>query len=305
MPKQGRTAGTVLATAGGIYEVDTEGGLVEASLRGRLKQEQRRGDRVVVGDRVTLLRHDDGSFTIEDVDARTNELARRAPGRDDRRAKIIVANVDQVMIVFAAANPAPNTRLLDRFLVLVESNDIPAVIVLNKIELVDDEGAATLSSPYEAAGYDVLRTSVKKNIGIDALKERLTDRESVLTGPSGVGKSSLLNALQPGLGLRIGEVSEVVDKGRHTTVGGRLIRLDFGGWVADTPGLRELGLWGIDTERLQDYFPEMRALSTDCRFGSRCTHVHEPGCEVRRAVDSGSLAKSRYESYVAMRTDNG
>lgn len=294
-------AGTVISTVGGIYEVYTEGGLVEASLRGRLKQEQRRGDRVVVGDRVTLVRQADGSHTIEDVAERTTELARRAPGRDDRRAKIIVANVDQVLIVFSAANPAPNTRLIDRFLVLVESNDIPAIIVVNKADLVGDDVMDATFAPYTDAGYEVLRTSVKTGRGIAELRDRLADRESVLTGPSGAGKSSLLNVIQPGLALRIGEVSEAVNKGQHTTVSGRLIRLDNGGWVADTPGLRELGLWGIDTERLQDYFAEMRALSPDCRFGSGCTHVHEPGCAVKAAVESGGLARSRYDSYVLMR----
>jgi ribosome biogenesis GTPase / thiamine phosphate phosphatase len=133
------------------------------------------------------------------------------------------------------------------------------------------------------------------------LRACLKDRESVLTGPSGVGKSSLLNTLQPGLGLRIGEVSKAVGKGRHTTVSARLIRLDFGGWVADTPGLRELGLWAIDTERLQDHFPEFLKMSIDCRFVSGCTHVHEPGCAVREAVAAGTLSAARYESYVAMR----
>ncbi len=294
--------GTVIHATGGVYEVETEGGLViEASLRGRLKQEQRTGDRVVVGDRVSGLEHADGSFTIESVKDRSTELARRAPGRGDRQAKVIVANVDQLLVVFAAANPDPRTRMLDRFLVLAESNEIPAVIVVNKVDLVD---AATLSqtfAPYGVAGYEVVFTSVATGVGIDTLRTLLAGRESVLAGPSGVGKSSLLNVVQPGLGLRIGKVSEAVNKGQHTTVGARLIRLAVGGWVADTPGLRELGLWRIDTDRLQDYFPEFRERSIDCRFASRCTHVHEPGCAVRDAVAHGALATARYDSYLAMR----
>lgn len=301
MANTATTPGTVLATVGGVYEVETEGGLViEASLRGRLKQEQRTGDRVVVGDHVGILRHDDGSYTIEQVAERSTELARLAPGRS-RRARVIVANVDQVMIVFAAARPEPRTRMLDRFLVLVESNAITPVIVLNKIDLAEPAEAEALLAPYVAAGYDVLRTSVVTGAGIDALRERLRDRESVLTGPSGAGKSSLLNAIQPGLGLRVGQVSAAVAKGRHTTVSARLIRLDFGGWVADTPGLRELGLWAIDTDRLQDYFPEFLRLSAECRFASRCTHTHEPGCAVRAAVEKGTLSRERYESYLSMR----
>jgi ribosome biogenesis GTPase len=294
--------GTVLGTTGGVYEVETEGGLlVEASLRGRLKQEQRTGDRVVAGDRVEILRQEDGSYTIETVRPRAAELVRCAPGRGAKRAKVIVANVDQVVVVFAAAHPPPNTRMLDRFLVLIESNQIPALIVVNKIELVAESELESTFSPYPDAGYEVLRTSVKTGAGIDQLRDRLKDRESVLTGPSGVGKSSLLNTLQPGLDLRIGEVSGTVDKGRHTTVSARLIRLHFGGWVADTPGLRELGLWEVDTERLQDYFPEFRARSHECRFASRCTHTHEPACAVRLAVDAGSLSPARYQSYLAMR----
>jgi ribosome biogenesis GTPase len=150
----------------------------------------------------------------------------------------------------------------------------------------------------------VVHTSVKTGVGIEQLRDRLKDRESVLTGPSGVGKSSLLNTLQPGLGLRIGAVSETVSKGRHTTVSARLIKLDLGGWVADTPGLRELGLWAIDTDRLQDFFPELRGLSSACRFASGCTHTHEPGCAVRTAVETGELSRERYQSYVAMRTES-
>lgn len=302
MANTATTSGTVLATVGGVYEVETEGGLViEASLRGRLKQEQRTGDRVVAGDRVEILRHANGSHTIERVADRSTELARLAPGRGSRHARVIVANVDQVLIVFAAAMPEPRTRMLDRFLVLVESNGITPVIIVNKIDLIERERIDEVFEPYLAAGYEMLRTSVDTGTGIAELRERLRDRESVLTGPSGVGKSSLLNAVQPGLGLRIGEVSEAVSKGRHTTVSARLIRLDVGGWVADTPGLRELGLWGIDTERLQDYFPEFLARSGECRFTSRCTHVHEPGCAVRAAIEAGALSRARYESYISMR----
>ena len=299
-----RPAGTVLRAGGGTYEVSLDNGpTVEASLRGRLKLEARTGDRVVAGDRVRIERHDDGAHTIEFVEPRRSQLARRAPGKHAARASVIVANVDQVVIVFAAAHPEPHFRMLDRFLVLAESNDLPALIVLNKTDLVTPEWLEAMSAPYRAAEYTVLATSVVDERGLDDLREQLCDRESVLTGPSGVGKSSLLNATEPGLGLRIGEVSEAVRKGRHTTVTAQLVPLGCGGFVVDTPGLRELGLWGVDDDALPALFPEFRALADQCHFGSDCSHVHEPRCGVRKAVEQGAISRKRYESYVAMREE--
>lgn len=298
--------GTVRRAAGGIYEVELDvGGVVDAVLRGRLKREQRTGDRVVVGDRVGVEQHADGSVTIETVDERRSELARRAPGQGARRAKVIVANVDQVVAVFAAAHPEPRLRMLDRFLVLAEANDLPALVVVNKIDLVGLDAARERFADYEAAGYPVLYTSAGEGVGIAALRERLCDRISVLTGPSGVGKSSLLNAVEPGLQLRTAEVSEAVGKGRHTTVSAELIALRCGGYVADTPGLRELGLWGIEPEHLDAYFPEFRPYLGDCRFGHGCSHIHEPGCAISEAVDAGEIPEARYESYRALRTEEG
>jgi ribosome biogenesis GTPase / thiamine phosphate phosphatase len=293
----------VLRASGGVYDVELDDGSVaEASLRGRLKLEQRTGDRVVAGDVVHVTRQDDGGLTIESVDPRASELARRAPGRG-RRAKIIVANMDRVVIVFAAAQPEPKRRLLDRFLVLTEANRLTPLIVLNKTELVDDAAASAFLAPYEAAGYETLRTSVVAGTGLDALRERLCGARSVVAGPSGVGKSSLLNTVQPGLGLRIGDVSEAVNKGQHTTVTALLIPLECGGYVADTPGLRELGLWGVDADELPDCFPEFTDLIGQCRFARSCSHTHEPGCAVREAADSGEIDPERYESYVLLRAE--
>jgi ribosome biogenesis GTPase len=300
--RRSRAYATVLRATGGVYDVETpERDVVEASLRGRLKLQHRTGDRVVAGDHVELARQPDGGYTIEAVAPRTNVLARRAP-RGGRGAKVIVANVDQVVVVFAAAQPEPRLRMLDRFLILAESNDIPAVVLVNKLDLADRDETATLFAPYTKAGYTVRFASVKQNEGIDAIRDVLCGRESVLAGPSGVGKSSLLNAIQPGLGLRIGAVSEAVNKGQHTTVAAQLIPLACGGYVADTPGLRELGLWGIEKDELREYFPEFLPLRDDCRFDN-CTHTHEPGCAVRAAVARGDIGAARYESYVAMLND--
>ena len=294
-------SGRVLAAAGGVYDIELENrDVVQASLRGRLKLEARTGDRVVAGDVVEVALAPDRSATIESVQPRRSELARRAPGRS-RGAKVLVANPDQLVAVFSVTLPDPNPRLLDRFLVTAEVNRLPAVIVANKIDLTP--GAADAFRAHEAAGYRVLRTSVKTGAGLDALRELLCSSTSVLAGPSGVGKSSLLNAIEPGLSLRVGDVSDVVRKGKHTTVTARLIALGCGGYVADTPGLRELGLWQVDAAMLADAFPEFREHATQCRFAPSCSHSHEPGCAVIGAVRRGAIDAERHASYLALLAD--
>lgn len=295
-------SGLILRTQGGVYQVETPEGVCEAVLRGKVKQEARLGDRVVVGDRVDLAppsEKDGERWTIEAVHDRQSALVRRAPGRANR-AKVIAANLDQVIIVFAAANPAPHLRMLDRFLVLCESMDLEAVIVANKVDVSGMDPALAIFGPYEQIGYPVLYTSAKQDVGMGDLRERLRGRISALTGPSGVGKSSLLNAIQPGLALRVASVSESVGKGRHTTVTAELIPLGDGGYVADTPGLRELGLWDVPREELAHYFPEFKPYLGSCRYGNSCSHSHEPACAVRDAVEEGTVAAARYTSYLRM-----
>ena len=292
--------GVVRKAGGGIYEVRLEDGdVVESRLRGRLKLEQRTGDAVAVGDRVQLRHHADDSWTIEGVDPRDSELARRSPG-GGYRAKVIVANVDQVVVVLAAARPEPRLRMLDRFLVLCEANYLRAIIVVNKADLLPGDELRSRFAAYEAAGYRVLLTSVTEGSGVDEVRELLCGRTSVFTGPSGVGKSSLLNTIQPGLQLRTGEVSEAVGKGQHTTVSAELVPLECGGYVADTPGLREVGLWEVPLEELDSYFPEFEPYVSECRFAGSCTHTHEPDCAVREAVAAGRVSSERYESYCAL-----
>jgi ribosome biogenesis GTPase / thiamine phosphate phosphatase len=293
-------AGTVLRAQGGVYLVSTpDDGLLECTLRGRLKRVERTGERVVAGDRVRIERSMAGAeeqWTIEEVEPRSSALTRRSPGKAPR-PKTIVANVDQVVIVFAVARPDPHLRMLDRFLVLAESSGLDAVVVANKVDLTGAEAARSTFGIYERIGYPVLYTAAKPGVGVEALRDTLRDRISVLTGPSGVGKSSLLNVVQPGLGLRVAEISEAVLKGRHTTVTAELIPLHDGGYVADTPGLRELGLWGLDPEELDAWFPEFGSLLGTCRYGNSCTHTHEPGCAVKEAVQAGEVSEARYESY--------
>ena len=292
--------GLVLLARGGVYRVALRGGeVIEASLRGRLKLEVRTGDAVVAGDRVAVrLAAADGA-TIESVGPRESELARSDPRRRGRRAKVIVANVDRIVAVFAHDRPAPNPRLIDRFLVLAEANHLPATLVANKADLAE-RGPGPFDA-YARIGYPVLHTCARSGEGLEALRDVLSGRTSVLTGPSGVGKSSLLNGLWPGLDLAVGEVSEAVGKGRHTTVAARLLPLPDETYVADTPGLRELGLWGVERAELDACFPEFRVHLEDCRFGRSCSHTHEPGCAVRVAVGEGAaIDPERYESYVAL-----
>ena len=293
----------MLRAQGGVYEVETPEGVVEASLRGRVKRDERTGEKVVVGDRVELERDLAGGaevWAIVSVHERTTLLARRAPGKAPR-PKPIVANVDQVLIVFAAAHPTPHLRMLDRFLVIAADAGIEPLIVVNKTDLSGMDAARETFAAYEKAGYRLVYTAAKAGVGVAEVREALCGRLSALTGPSGVGKSSLLNEVQPGLGLRVAAISEAVDKGKHTTVTAQLIPLECGGWVADTPGLRELGLWEVDTSNLQFYFPELEPYLGECRYPT-CTHVHEPGCAVRAAAEAGELDPGRYDSYRRMMT---
>lgn len=295
----------VLRGTGGVYEVRAEDGTThEASMRGRLKQEGH-SIKLAVGDDVTVERDErDGVWAIITIHPRRSALARRSPGKA-RGERVVAANVDQVVVVFAAAKPEPHVRMIDRFLVIAEGNDIPAILVLNKVDLVGGPaGADVLATEYESAGYPVHRTSVKADIGLRALHDALAGRTSALTGPSGVGKSSLVNALFPGLNLRTAEISESVNKGRHTTVGALLIPVPdpAGGFVVDTPGLREVGMWGLAPDQLDQCFPEFRPLLGNCRFAD-CDHDHEPNCAVRSAVEAGTISTARWESYLKLRAE--
>jgi ribosome biogenesis GTPase len=298
-----RIEGVVLKGTGGVWHVRAESGAThEASLRGRLKQEREEAKKLAVGDRVVLEIDQRGEhWAIAEILPRHSQLARRAPG-EGQGERIVAANVDQVVIVFAAAKPEPHRRMLDRFLVIAEANSLESRVVINKIELVDRERIEREFADYGAAGYPVHFTSVKQRIGLDQLHDELAGKTSVLTGPSGVGKSSLMNSMYPGLDLRVGEISESVNKGRHTTVGALLHPLPDAGYVVDSPGLREVGMWGLASEHLDECFREFRASIPSCRFGN-CTHRVEPGCAVRAAVEHGSISAERYDSYLRLREE--
>ena len=293
--------GLVRRARSGFYTIETdEGDLVEARLRGRVKKERQASDLAVIGDRVTVERLPDGTGAIAEVEPRQRRFSRRQPGpRGTWREDVMVANPDLVTLVFSVDRPPPNPRLVDRFLVVAEYNEVPSLIVANKVDLLGEEAASAIFGPYERIGYPVIYASAKAGIGLEELRERLAGRLSIVTGPSGVGKSTLLNALQPGLHLATGEVSSAEEgKGKHTTTHAELLPLDgpAGGYVADTPGIRELGLWQIPSTELAWCFPEFREHLGSCAFND-CTHLHEPRCGLRAAVASGAVSEERHDSY--------
>jgi ribosome biogenesis GTPase len=295
--------GVVVSGTGGVWQVRAENGETMAvSLRGRLKKDDPDALKLSVGDDVVIEQESRGTgWAIAEIRPRRSRLARRSPG-GGHGERVVVANIDQVVIVFAAAKPEPHVRMIDRFLVIAEGNDLEARIVINKVDLLDTDEAHARFHDYERAGYPVHYTSVKADIGLRELHDALTRRTSVLSGPSGVGKSSLLNSMYPGLNFRVGEISESVNKGRHTTVGAVLHPLPDSGYVVDTPGLREVGMWGMPSAELDHCFPELRAHLGKCRFGD-CTHVTEPDCAVRDAVEHGAVSRQRYDSYVKLREE--
>ena len=293
-------AGWVTRFQSGFYTVLTEAGPLTCHLRGRLKRRTVQGDIIAIGDRVKISLQPDGKGMIEQIEPHTNALVRLDPTPRGDYRQILLANPDQVLLVFACAQPEPNRRMLDRFLVICEKNEIPPVIVFNKIDLVGLENARSRFSVYERLGYRVLFTSVKQRMGLEELRQSLTGKISGLAGPSGVGKSSLLNAIQPELGLAVREVSQFNAKGRHTTVVREMFPLEAGGFVADLPGLRSLVLWDTEPEELDGYFPELRERVADCQFND-CTHQNEPGCAIRRALATGEVDAERYQSYLRLR----
>jgi ribosome biogenesis GTPase len=303
-----RLAGLIVRAQSGFFAVETSAGMFTCQLRGRLKQERRHTDLAALGDRVEILPTPDGTGSIEEVLPRTRVLSRRVSGGGGRRdlgashekEQVLVANPDQAIFVFACAEPEPHLRMLDRFLVAAGRADLPAAICANKTDLATPEQREQLFGPYRAIGYPVLFVSARTGEGVPALRDFLAGKLNVFSGPSGTGKSSLLNAIEPGLHLRVSHVSDWNQKGRHTTVAPELVPLAAGGYVADTPGLRAIAFWDIAPEELDAYFPEIRPLVDQCVFND-CSHERTPGCAVERAVKEGRISPQRYDSYLRLR----
>ena len=299
-------AGLVIKTQSGFYEVLTDEGFVTCQLRGTLKQSSKKTELCVIGDHVTLERNEDGTGSIKAISPRQRVLSRVEPsssaGTIAEREQVIIANPDQAVFVFSAAKPSPHLRMLDRFLVAGEKARLPSIaIVVNKIDLAEEEAHQTFEV-YEKMGYPVLYVSAETSTGIEPLRVLLTGKISVFTGPSGVGKSSLLNNIQPGLGRAVSHVSEKLTKGRHTTVNAELIPLAGGGYVADTPGIRSIAPWDVEPDELDAYYRDIHPFVVNCQF-SDCIHTDEPGCAVRAAVEAGEISRDRYDSYLRLREE--
>ncbi len=272
-------------------------------------EEAQSSDLTAIGDHVKIQLLPDGTGSIEEVLPRSSTLSRavRTEGKrgagDSEREQVIIANADQAIFIFAAAQPSPNLKMLDRFLVAGEKSGIARlVIVINKIDLEDQSAIRAMMAPYERLGYRVLYTSARDRLGVDELRAILQGHVSVFTGPSGVGKTSLLNIVEDGLGRTVKAVSQRRAEGMHTTRDSVLIRLAMGGYVADTPGMRSLTLWDIEPEELDGYFRDIAARVEQCKFND-CRHQHETGCAVRAAVERGEVARSRYASYLQLRQE--
>lgn len=298
--------GTVVKAQSGFFWVRTDDTTLRCTLRGRLKKSRVESDIATLGDQVRISPTIPGEGAVEEVLPRRSKLARRAAGsKGVWKEDVLVANLDQVVAVFAVANPEPHLRMLDRYLINAELNNLDVLIVANKCDLLPSEESQALFAVYTRIGYRVIFTSTRLDEGIAALREQLTDKLSALSGPSGVGKSSLLNVVQPGLTLRTGATSVSganMGRGRHTTVAAELIPLHDGGFVADTPGIRELGLWQVPPADLDWGFREFRPLIEQCYF-QPCSHLHEPDCAVREAVTQGLIDESRYTSYARLREE--
>lgn len=310
-----RLAGLIIKEQSGFYWVEAEDrNTYMCELRGRLKEEAKSSDIAAIGDRARIsLRREEGTDVlmgvIEELAPRTSVLSRalrttgkRGAGQAERE-QVVIANADRALFVFSAVQPSPNLKMLDRLLVAGEKSGIKALfIVLNKIDLESADEVDERFVVYERLGYRVLRTSALRGDGIVALKALLDDGISVFTGPSGVGKTSLLNRIQPGLGRQVKEVGRGSEEGVHTTRDSALVRLDGGGYLADTPGIRSITVWDIEPDELDAYFVDIKPFVLECKF-SNCTHTDEPNCAVREAVRGGKIARRRYQHYLDLREE--
>ncbi len=277
--------GKIIRGIAGFYYVHVvESGVYECKAKGIFRKD---GIKPLVGDdvEIEILDEKDMEGNIMQILPRRNDLIRPA-----------VANIDQALVVFAAAKPKPHFQLLDRFLVMMESKEIPAILCFNKSDIVDDAEIASLKEIYENCGYPLLFTSAKEETNIDELKELLRGKTTAIAGPSGVGKSSLINQLQSGVKMETGSISRKIERGKHTTRHSELIVLEEGSYIMDTPGFSSLYVGDIEKEELKYCFPEFSAYEGKCRFNG-CSHTHEPGCAVREAVEEGKIHRMRYEDY--------
>ena len=299
--------GRVIKSTGSWYDVRNDAGeVVLCRLRGKIRLDGLRSTNpVAVGDLVNYEKErDKDTCVIDKILPRTNVIVRKSVNLS-KESHIIASNVDQAILVATIAQPRTSTGFIDRFTVTAEAYHIPVVIVFNKCDIYDDEQNATaeqLMKVYNAIGYESFVISAKTGQNCDRLKAIMKDKMSMFSGHSGVGKSALVNRLDPNLNIRVGEISEVHEKGKHTTTFAQMYELGFGGYIIDTPGIKEFALYDMEKETLAQRFPEMRALMHECRFNN-CTHLHEPHCAIKNAVEQGLIADWRYENYCNMMDD--
>ncbi|HBX91125.1 ribosome small subunit-dependent GTPase A [Alistipes sp.] len=292
-----RRTGVVMRATGSWYEVACDGCRIRCRIRGRLRlRGVRSTNPVVVGDSVECLSDENGDWTIVDIRPRRNYVIRRASNLS-KESHIIAANLDRALLMVTLQAPPTPPEFVDRFLVTCEAYKVPVVILLSKADLQDPAAMAAFRAVYEGAGYEVAEVSTRDGRGLERVGELLAGRTTLLSGNSGVGKSTLVRAIDPSLDIRTGELSESHGKGRHTTTFSTMYPLSGGGAVIDTPGIKGFGLLDIDRDELWHYFPEMLRTAPGCRFYN-CTHTHEPGCAVREAVAEGAIDAGRYESYL-------
>lgn len=299
---ESRFTATVVRATGSWYDVLHDGAMLRCRIRGKLRLKGVRSTNpVVVGDEA-VCEADGGDCVIVDIVPRRNYVIRRASNLS-KESHIIAANVDQALLMVTLRSPETPKEFADRFLVTCEAYKVPAAILLSKIDLQDAEAVAEFRAVYEGAGYRVLEVSAKEGRGVEEVRELLAGRTTLVSGNSGVGKSTLIQTIDPSLDIRTGEISDSHHKGRHTTTFSTMYPLAEGGAVIDTPGIKGFGLLDIDDAELWHYFPEMMRVAPGCRFYN-CTHTHEPGCAVVEAVKTGEIAWSRYESYLKILDDD-
>ncbi len=298
--------GRVFKSTGSWYTVKADDRYIECRLRGKMRLvDEKVTNPIAVGDWVEITMDNDNEGIIQDVLLRENYVIRKST-RKKWHSHRIASNIDQAILIVTLVAPRTSLGFIDRFLVACESFRIPAILAFNKSDLLDEAALQyyeELKFDYEELGYQVILISAETNDGIDVLKEKLNGKTTLFAGHSGVGKSTLLNLLSPEISQRVSEISESVGKGVHTTTFAEMFEVWDDTYVIDTPGIKELGLWDIGDEELCSYFPEMRKYMGACRFHN-CTHIHEPGCAFRVAMEEGKIAPFRYENYLSMLKDD-
>lgn len=299
--------GLVIKNTGSWYVVHTDNGEdVNCKIKGNFRLKGiRTTNPVAVGDRVTISVNPDGNAFITAIQPRKNYIIRRASNLS-KESHIIAVNLDCAFLVVTLAHPVTSTTFIDRFLATAEAYRVPAVLLINKVDLLTDdddkEYCEAVASLYRTIGYDVLEISALTGEGMTELRERLKDKISLFSGNSGVGKSTIINALLPDLELRTGSISDMHDTGMHTTTFSEMFPLPEGGWIIDTPGIKGFGTIDFDKHEIAHFFPEIFKISAECKYGD-CTHTHEPGCAVLKALDDHYISQSRYASYLSILDD--